>query len=232
MATWEGKPTLASVLKNYIPPTESALADPIKEHFATLPQQLATNQAALDKAMGGWNKTDFATGQPNPNYYPEAIAELTQIMPNMAGTVAKLGPAALTRKALLSKEIENLSPNAINIGGKEIPVTMHLIEAKEGNQLVNVNTNTFDKAFKNTEWQYVGKNAEGGKPERIAGVEKYLESGKPMNASNAIVKDNGSIVFGDGRHRYAVLRDMGLGKVPMSMDAKSIENARKFGYID
>ena len=88
MATWEGKPTLASVLKDYIPPTESALADPIKEHFRTLPQQLAQNQAAMDSAMGSWNKTDFATGQPNPNYRPEAIQELTQLMPNVGALTA------------------------------------------------------------------------------------------------------------------------------------------------
>ena len=88
MATWEGKPTLASVLKDYIPPTESALADPIKEHFRTLPQQLATNQAALDSAIGSWNKTDFGTGLPNPNYRPEAIQELTQLMPNVMGATA------------------------------------------------------------------------------------------------------------------------------------------------
>ena len=88
MATCEGKPTLASVLKDYIPPTESALADPIKEHFRTLPQQLATNQAALDSAIGSWNKTDFGTGLPNPNYRPEAIQELTQLMPNVMGATA------------------------------------------------------------------------------------------------------------------------------------------------
>lgn len=88
MANWEGKPTLASVLKGYAPSTESPLADPIKEHFRTLPAQLAANQAALDSAIAGWNKTDFATGQANPNYRPEAIEELTQIMPNMMGSTA------------------------------------------------------------------------------------------------------------------------------------------------
>ena len=80
--------TLADVLRNYAPPTDSALADPIKEHFRTLPQQLATNQAALDSAIGSWNKTDFGTGQPNPNYRPEAINELTQLMPNVMGATA------------------------------------------------------------------------------------------------------------------------------------------------
>ena len=88
MANWEGKPTLASVLKGYTPPTESALADPIKEHLRTLPAQLATNQAALDNAIASWNKTDFATGKPNPNYRPEAIQELAQLMPGIGGLTA------------------------------------------------------------------------------------------------------------------------------------------------
>ena len=84
--------TLADLLRSgYKPPTESALGDPIVEHFRALPQQLATNQAALDSAIGSWNKTDFATGQPNPNYRPEAIQELTQLMPNMAGMIAYHG---------------------------------------------------------------------------------------------------------------------------------------------
>jgi hypothetical protein len=96
-------PTLADVLRNYTPPTESALADPIKEHFATLPQQLATNQAALDRAIGSWNKTDFATGQQNPNYRPEAMQEFTQMMP-IAGTIAK----ALPRKELIEQQITAL----------------------------------------------------------------------------------------------------------------------------
>jgi hypothetical protein len=35
--------TLAELLKGYIPPTESALADPIKQHFKTLPAQTVAN---------------------------------------------------------------------------------------------------------------------------------------------------------------------------------------------
>lgn len=79
--------TLADALRGYTPPTTSALGDPIVEHFRTLPQQLATNQAAMDKTMGGMYKTDFATGQPNPNYRPEAMGEFTQnYMPNFMGS--------------------------------------------------------------------------------------------------------------------------------------------------
>jgi hypothetical protein len=92
--------TLADVLRNYTPPTESALADPIKEHFRTLPQQLAQNQQAMDNTMASMYQTDFM-GKPNPNYRPEAITEFTQMMP-IAGTVAK----ALPRKELIAQQIE------------------------------------------------------------------------------------------------------------------------------
>jgi len=83
--------TLADVLRGYTPPTESALADPIIEHFRTLPQQLEANQRAMDKTMAGMYKTDFL-GKPNPNYYPEAMGEFTQSMPNFAGTF--IGPSS------------------------------------------------------------------------------------------------------------------------------------------
>ena len=77
--------TLAEALRGFQPPTASALADPIKEHFRTLPQQIEANQRAMDKTMSGMYKTDFM-GKPNPNYYPEAVSEFTQFMPNIMGS--------------------------------------------------------------------------------------------------------------------------------------------------
>jgi hypothetical protein len=91
-------PKLADALRGYQPPTTSALADPIVEHFRNLPQTLATNQQAMDNTMAGMYKTDMGTGQPNPNYYPEAMGEFTQMMPNVGGMM--IGPSsALWNKA-------------------------------------------------------------------------------------------------------------------------------------
>lgn len=73
------------------PASESPMTKALSEHIKTLPQQLATNQAALDSAIGSWNKTDFGTGLPNPNYRPEAINELTQLMPGVMGTFIGAG---------------------------------------------------------------------------------------------------------------------------------------------
>ncbi|MEI6590167.1 MAG: hypothetical protein WCO38_09525 [Verrucomicrobiota bacterium] len=96
--------TLADLLRaGYTPPTESALADPIKEHFRTLPQQIETNQQAMDKTMGGMYKTD-PLGRPNPNYYPEAMQEFTQMMPMVGALTAWHGtPHKILNKFDISK---------------------------------------------------------------------------------------------------------------------------------
>jgi hypothetical protein len=85
--------TLADLLRGgYKPPTESALADPIKEHFRNLPQTLEANQRAMDKTMAGMDKTDIM-GRPNPNYYPEAMGEFTQnYMPAIMGSYLPTTP--------------------------------------------------------------------------------------------------------------------------------------------
>jgi hypothetical protein len=102
--------TLAEILRGYKPPTESALADPIKEHFRTLPQQIETNQRAMDKTMAGMDKTDVM-GRPNPNYYPEAMQEFTQ---NYAPNVLGATKAIMPRKEAIS----NIFDKIMNVFGK------------------------------------------------------------------------------------------------------------------
>ena len=68
-------------------PTQPNLTSILKNHIDTLPQQLTTNQQAMDNTMASMYKTDMATGQPNPNYRPEAMNEFTQMMP-VAGIIS------------------------------------------------------------------------------------------------------------------------------------------------
>jgi len=71
--------------------TSPTLTTILGEHIKTLPQQIETNQRAMDKTMGGMFETDFL-GKPNPNYYPEAMGEFTQnYSPNFMGTFIGAG---------------------------------------------------------------------------------------------------------------------------------------------
>ena len=72
--------TLAEVLKGYVPPTESALGDPIKAHIKALPQKFAQNQAEqmalLSQAFPG-NTYESMMTQGDP----KALSELAMQAP-------------------------------------------------------------------------------------------------------------------------------------------------------
>jgi hypothetical protein len=173
-------PTLAETLRGYQPPTTSALADPIKEHFRTLPQQIETNQRAMDKTMGGMYQTD-PLGKPNPNYYPEAMGEFTQMMPNMMGAISKVLP----RKEIIAKELEKVltpteyrgshtAPNAKEYGGtldalhQIMPADVY---TQQGKRLYGINDPTIDH-----EW-YMAALKSKGKPENIVEVHRAVPKG-------------------------------------------------------
>ena len=126
----------------------------------------------------------------------------------------------------------------------------------EDSRFVEVNVKDFDKLFKKNTGLYIGKGGEGGIafPEksverktkkrgfafpanRYEAFKEYLETDLPIGASEARIKSNSkgelSVQFINGRHRYAVLRDLGLRSIKMhiSADAKALKKAEDVGLI-
>ena len=169
-------------------------------------------------------------------------ANVPLLKPETAEAAMTLAPfAAPVNKALMQAtkglpvgaSVKNVGKDlsAIQIGDRTIPVTINRIDKKSGGELVNVNPSAFDEAYSKTGWQYVGEKGKDGISGRYEKFENYLKDAKSIEASNVSVNKDGGIVFGDGRHRYAVLRDMGLDELPIVMDKESIKNAQKFGYL-
>jgi hypothetical protein len=168
----------------------------------------------------------------NPNYEKIRKAAEPAFALGLLGQAAPL-LAPMTKGLPVGASIQNVGKDlsAIQIGDRTIPVTINRIDKKSGGQLVNVNPSAFDEAFSKTGWQYVGEKGKQGISGRYEKFENFLKDAKSIEASNVSVNKDGGIVFGDGRHRYAVLRDMGLDELPIVMDKESIKNAKKFGYL-
>jgi hypothetical protein len=168
----------------------------------------------------------------NPNYEKIRKAAEPAFALGLLGQAAPL-LAPMTKGLPVGASIQNIGKDlsAIQIGDRTIPVTINRIDKKSGGQLVNVNPSAFDEAFSKTGWQYVGEKGKQGISGRYEKFENFLKDAKSIEASNVSVNKDGGIVFGDGRHRYAVLRDMGLDELPIVMDKESIKNAKKFGYL-
>ena len=134
------------------------------------------------------------------------------------------------KKELAKKQMPEPVESKINLHDREIPVTMHPIEKRTGDIMTHINPDKFDEAFAKTD-NYVGENGKGGIGKRYQQFGDFIKKADSMRASNVYVKENGTPVFGDGRHRYAYLRDHGLKRIPVSMDKESIERAKKHGYL-
>ena len=63
---------------------------------------------------------------------------------------------------------------------------------------------------------------------RREGVERFLESGKPIEASRIVVDQNGTVDFIDGRHRFSVLRDRGVKEMAVTLSKDDVVRAEHF----
>jgi hypothetical protein len=195
----------------------------------TLPDPLTY---AVMQGLLGTRPDEMGFSVLNPDY--EKIKKVAE--PAFAlGLLGQAAPALapLTKGLPVGASIKNVGKDlsAIQIGDRTIPVTINRIDKKSGGELVNVNPSAFDEAYSKTGWQYVGEKGKDGISGRYEKFENFLKDAKSIEASNVSVNKDGGIVFGDGRHRYAVLRDMGLDELPIVMDKESIKNAKKFGYL-
>jgi hypothetical protein len=149
----------------------------------------------------------------------------------------------MRNRFLLSEIIRELSEQSINLKGKTIKLKVPL-RSQDSYHIVFVN-DKFDKAFSMEKDFYLGtdnKNKIGNRYERVGlfifggdlKVGDKIISVNPhseLDVSEVSVMNDGRVGFTDGRHRYAYLRDHLSGKVPVSMDRRSIRNAQKFGYL-
>src|SRR5690606_37800212 len=91
---------------------------------------------------------------------------------------------------------------------------------KKGTVLTNVDVQLSDEAFKRAEGFYIGKDDKGigNRKERVM---EYIKSGELKYApepSIYLTPDNKPrLSFGDGRHRFAVLRDLGVKTINISI---------------
>jgi len=145
-------------------------------------------------------------------------------------SVAVHSPVKPTAERTL-KEIEQPRSQTIKVNEREIPVTMNPVDERSGYKIVNVKTQPFEEAFKQTD-QYIGPRGTGNTiSDRYKKVGEFLKDAPSMQVGNVHVRENGTVIFGDGRHRYAYLRDSGLNKIPIAMDDEAIANAEANGYL-
>jgi len=107
-------------------------------------------------------------------------------------------------------------------------------EKARGFKLVDIDRIKFDEQYEFHGFAYIGSRWNISQPERMEKFEDYLKTGREIHAPVVFINDEGkypNIVFEDGRHRYAYMRDLRMKGIPVAMNEDSIKTAKKFGLL-
>lgn len=100
--------------------------------------------------------------------------------------------------------------------------------------LIPLDAEKIDNLFKNDEDNYIQPKGANGLLNRYENFREYLKTGFKIHASRIVIQDiDGApkVSFIDGRHRYSVLRDMGIAKIPFCIDSDSFKVAQKYNLF-
>lgn len=89
-----------------------------------------------------------------------------------------------------------------------------------------VDTHALDRAWSKDGDFYIGRDEKGIEGRR-AGVVRFLGTKQPLQASRVGFDETGRAMFGDGRHRFATLRDHGADKMAITVDKQSLQHMPK-----
>lgn len=119
-------------------------------------------------------------------------------------------------------------------------MVLHPVDKQAGYKLVTLDMAKVDEAWARSTGFYVGKGGTGAAiGDRYKRFQEFLQRGIPVQAPNISISvgphlgvaNVPGVDFGDGRHRTAVLRDMGATYIKVALDAESTKMAKKLGWI-
>lgn len=120
---------------------------------------------------------------------------------------------------------------SVSVDGRDIPVTINPVDARSGYRLVTVNTKKFDDAWKGDTGFYLDATGSNRIGNRYTLIGQFLQTARSMEAPTTYVDADGYVSFGNGRHRWAYLRDHGVTEIPVALTRDGERYAKQYGYV-
>ena len=102
-------------------------------------------------------------------------------------------------------------------------------QSRKGYTTVKVDVAKLDRAWRKDKDYYIGKGGVGGIRNRYQTFISFLDEGVPIEQSviGIDVYNNDMPSFTNGRHRFAVLRDLGMKHIPISVPNEEVTVMRE-----
>jgi len=124
---------------------------------------------------------------------------------------------------------ETLNPNDI-----KIRMILTPYDEARGFELFDLDTQKLESAFQKSTFYLTQEDLTGYEFSHYQEVYDFIKLGSLIDAPSLVLKEiDGELIadFLDGRHRFCVLRDLNMDKIPVALDEKSVELAKKHGLI-
>lgn len=115
--------------------------------------------------------------------------------------------------------------------GERPAVTGVAVAKMPDESVAMVDPRRIDAAWQRDRNQYVGPDGAGGDPGKYSRAREFLTTADQFEAPSLRMNEGGTPVFEDGRHRFAVMRDLGMDRVPVAIDPYSAELARRWKLL-
>lgn len=115
--------------------------------------------------------------------------------------------------------------------GERPAVTGAAVAKMPDETIAMVDPRRIDAAWQRDRNQYVGPDGAGGDPGKYSRAREFLTTADQFEAPSLRMNEGGVPVFEDGRHRFAVMRDLGMDRVPVAVDPYSAELARRWKLL-
>jgi len=205
-----------------------AAARPGPAHFAVTRQRAAEILATMAHEL--WAVLHRELEQILRRAHAAAADAMMQTLPRAylraAGAARLRGriPEAVLRE---SRESELPEAGALELGAvyPELPFTQNVRDRRRAVVLVDVAR--LDAAWSRDRGYYIPP---GGGGAEIAGrrvdFRHFLASGRAIEPPRIVIDEDGTVSFLDGRHRFSVLRDLGVRTIPVIVERRSARRAQ------
>lgn len=127
-----------------------------------------------------------------------------------------------------SRSVENPS---VFVAGRELPMVMKKRAKNADEVVVDLDMNKMDNAWAEDRGFYLDREGGNRIGRRYENILESIEDLEDLDMPEVGFTDSGILSFTDGRHRAAVLRDLGAENLPVSMSKADAQKAQELGLL-
>lgn len=151
----------------------------------------------------------------------EAVRAVMRSRYGIEASAAEVSDALLERR-----ELEASNPEGINQYTNGLNFTQTRLATGRHDEVVMADVDKVERSWAKDNAMHIDRGGAGGIGKRYQNAKDFISKADSIHMPEAAATRDGEVVFIDGRHRFAALRDAGHKTIPISVPKETAETFR------